>query len=236
MSEAGAAALLAAGAAWLLASPAGRRLALPSEEAPPAGTGGPFRLVVAAAAGMGAWVVLGGTVGVPVGVVVAVVSHRVLASAETPAQRREREAAGRELPHLVDLLAATLQAGSAPMDGLQRVCAALDGPAARRLRPALAHLSLGGSPHDVWTVVAEDPALAPLGRAMLRSHRTGASVVDAVTQLADELEQEAHAGAEDRARRVGVLAAIPLGVCLLPAFLLLGIVPIVASMLGSMVP
>lgn len=226
-------AVFAAGAVWLLVNPA-ESPPRPAQQRVP--TGGVFRGVVAVAAGIGAWVVLGGAFGVSAGVVVAVVSHRVLATAESPTARREREEAVRELPHLVDLLAATLQAGSAPMDGLARVCVALDGAAARRLRPALAHMSLGGSPHDVWTVVAEDEALAPLGRAMLRSHRTGASVVGAVEQLADELEHEAHAGAEDRARRVGVLAAIPLGVCLLPAFLLLGIVPTVASMLASMVP
>ena len=44
------------------------------------------------------------------------------------------------------------------------------------------------------------------------------------------------ARAEDAARRVGVAAAVPLGVCLLPAFLLLGVVPTVASLFGSVAP
>ena len=39
---------------------------------------------------------------------------------------------------------------------------------------------------------------------------------------------------EDRARRVGVQAAVPLGLCLLPAFVLLGIVPWVAGMVGAL--
>ena len=42
--------------------------------------------------------------------------------------------------------------------------------------------------------------------------------------------------AEDAARRVGVAAAIPLGVCLLPAFMLLGVVPTVASLFASVTP
>ena len=33
---------------------------------------------------------------------------------------------------------------------------------------------------------------------------------------------------------VGVKAALPLGLCLLPAFVLLGIVPVVAGMLGTL--
>jgi hypothetical protein len=44
------------------------------------------------------------------------------------------------------------------------------------------------------------------------------------------------ARAEDAARRVGVAAAMPLGVCLLPAFLLLGVVPTVAAMFASVAP
>ena len=41
--------------------------------------------------------------------------------------------------------------------------------------------------------------------------------------------------AQDRARAVGVRAAVPLGVCLLPSFLLLGIVPLAVSLATSIV-
>lgn len=194
------------------------------------------RPVVAAASGVGVWVVLGGTVGVAAGVVAAVVSARVLATAEPPSVRRDRERATRDLPHLVDLFAATLHAGADPADGLAQVAHALPGPAAERLRPVIARAAMGASPGEAWAGIAGDDVLAPLGRALLRSHRTGASVVQAVERLADELEREQQASAEDRARRVGVIAAIPLGVCLLPAFLLIGIVPTVASMLAAIAP
>jgi pilus assembly protein TadC len=53
-------------------------------------------------------------------------------------------------------------------------------------------------------------------------------------RLADDLEREALAAVEDRARAVGVKAAVPLGLCLLPAFLLLGIVPLVASLVTGL--
>jgi hypothetical protein len=39
------------------------------------------------------------------------------------------------------------------------------------------------------------------------------------------------AAAEERARSVGVRAALPLGLCLLPAFVLLAVVPIAAGLL-----
>lgn len=204
--------------------------------APSPGRGLAPRAAVAAAAGCGAWVMVGGPLGWGAAVVVTVGAWRVLAGVEPASQRRAREEASRQLPHLVDLLAATLRSGHAPMAGLAVACAALPGAAAERLRPVLAHASLGGSPLSAWALVADDDVLAPLGRALARSQRTGASVVDAVELLAEELEREANAAAEDRARRVGVVAAIPLGVCLLPAFVLIGIVPTVAVMLASVTP
>lgn len=190
-----------------------------------------LRPLVAVGAGCGAWVVVEGASGVAAGIAASFVAWTVLARAEPSAVRREREAAQRELPHLVDLLAATLHSGSDPIAGLQTVCAALPGAAARRLAPVMAHAHLGAT--DAWRLVAEDEVLEPLGRALARSQRTGASVVETVERLADELEREVAAAAEDRARRVGVAAAVPLGICLLPAFMLLGIAPTVAALLGS---
>ena len=59
-------------------------------------------------------------------------------------------------------------------------------------------------------------------------------MVEAVERLADDLTGAARATVEDRARAVGVKAAVPLGLCLLPAFVLLGIVPLVAGCVGGL--
>ncbi|HEY1134114.1 MAG TPA: type II secretion system F family protein, partial [Nocardioides sp.] len=98
------------------------------------------------------------------------------------------------------------------------------------LAPVAARLALGIDAGAVWTRLATDsPALAPLARVMARSHEAGSVVSSAVAALADDLAQRSRARIEDKARAVGVRAAVPLGLCLLPAFLLLGIVPLVAS-------
>jgi hypothetical protein len=114
------------------------------------------------------------------------------------------------------------------------VVAALPGPATARLAEVLPRLRLGADPVEVWATVTGEPALAALGRTMGRAQVTGAAVVPALERLADELARSARADAEDRARAVGVRAAVPLGLCLLPAFVLLGIVPVVGSLLGSL--
>lgn len=195
-----------------------------------------LRPVVATGAGLAAWGFVGGSFGSVAGTVGALAAWFVLAGAEPTGVRREREEVARELPHLVDLFASTLRAGADPVAGLEAVCRALPGPAAARLAPVIDRGRWGSPPEEVWKSVADDEALAPLARAMVRSESSGASVVDVVERLADELEGEALAAAEDAARRVGVSAAIPLGVCLLPAFLLIGVAPTVAGLLASIAP
>jgi hypothetical protein len=91
-------------------------------------------------------------------------------------------------------------------------------------------IALGVPPADVWGSLAVEPALAPLGRTLARSARTGEPVADALERLGRELAARARAEVEDSARRVGVRAAVPLGLCLLPAFLLIGIVPVVGGL------
>ena len=195
-----------------------------------------LRPLTAVGAGLAAWLVVGGVVGITAGIVAALVARRVLAGAEAPSARRDREEVERTLPHLVDLFASTLRSGADPVAGLARVCAALPGPAAERLLPVVERSRWGAAGVEAWAAVADDEALAPLSRAMVRSQVSGASVVRAVERLAAELERESLARAEDAARRVGVAAAIPLGLCLLPAFMLLGVVPTVASLFGSVTP
>jgi pilus assembly protein TadC len=168
--------------------------------------------------------------------VAAGVAHHLVSRAESPTARREREEVVRTLPQLIALYSSTLRSGAEPVAGLAHVCAALPGPAADRLAPVVERARWGASGGEAWGAVASDEVLAPLARAMVRSQASGASVVQMIDRLADELERESLARAEDAARRVGVAAAIPLGVCLLPAFLLLGVVPTVASLFGSVAP
>lgn len=212
---------------------------LPSEPTLPRQRGSralPVRPLAVVGVALGAWLFVGGPAGVVAGLVAAAVARHLLAGAEPAAARREREEVERTLPHLVSLFAATLRAGAEPVAGLARVCVALPGPTADRLAPVVERSRWGASGAEVWGALTHDEALAPLGRALARSQSSGASVVQAVERLADELERESLARAEDAARRVGVAAAVPLGVCLLPAFLLLGVVPTVGALFGSVAP
>lgn len=139
-----------------------------------------------------------------------------------------------DLPHLVGLVALGVEAGAPVPEAVLRACAAFEEAEFDDLRAAAESLRHGADPASVWGGLAA-PEVAPLARALARSARTGASVVRSLALLADDLAEESRALQEDAARRVGVRAALPLGLCLLPAFLVLGIVPLVAGLASQIV-
>jgi Flp pilus assembly protein TadB len=192
------------------------------------------RLLWAALVGLGGAVFVQGRIGPAAGVIAAVVTWVVIGRAEPADVRRRREEVRRDLPYVVDLFAATLRSGAAPGDGIGLVCAALPGAAAQRLAGIAARLALGLDPVEVWSSLAGDPQLGRLGRALARAQATGAPIVPAVERLADDLARGVRADTEEQARAVGVKAALPLGLCLLPAFILTGIVPLVVALLADL--
>jgi len=204
------------------------------EAQPAAGWLHRHRVLWSVLAGIGAMVFVGGRAAAPAGLVAAAVCWAVIGRAEPADVRRRRDAVRRDLPYVVDLFAATLRAGLAPGDGIALVCVALPGPAAERLGDVASRLALGLDPAQVWSSLADDPHLGRLGRALARAHTSGAPVVAAVERLADDLARSARADTEERARAVGVKAALPLGLCLLPAFVLIGIVPLVVALLATL--
>lgn len=193
-----------------------------------------YRLALAVSASLAGVSFLGGVrQWVVAGVLFAVV-WAAATRAEPPGPRRTREQVVRDLPHVVRLLGISLTSGASVADALDHVAAALPGPASATLTVARARLSLGAPRDQVWAELARQPGFEPLGRALARADSSGAAVADVVARLGDELAQDARLTVEDRARTVGIRAALPLGVCLLPAFLLIGIVPVVVASVDAL--
>jgi Flp pilus assembly protein TadB len=183
---------------------------------------------------VGGWAFVGDPLGVLAGLAVAAISWRVLGRTESPAARRRREQLARELPVGVQLLASCVAAGAAVGPALQVVADALPGPLGDELRRLHHRLELGVDPQVVWRELGSHPQLAALGRTLGRAHESGASVAAAIEALAGELRARARSDVEERARSVDVRAAAPLGACFLPAFLLLGVIPLVVGIFSSM--
>jgi pilus assembly protein TadC len=191
------------------------------------------RLLLSVLASAAGYTLGGPMLGPPAAVAIAVVVWLLAGRSEPASVRRAERQARRDLPHVVHLLGVVLGSGVSVQAALVEVSRALPGPASDHLARAASRLSLGVPAETVWADVAELPGLAPLGRALERAASSGSAVADVVRRLGDDLAREARHEVEDRARRVGVKAALPLGLCLLPAFLLVGIVPVVASALAA---
>ncbi|MGI8612374.1 MAG: type II secretion system F family protein [Nocardioidaceae bacterium] len=170
-----------------------------------------------------------GWTGLGVGLGAAVALHRWLRTATSRAtvQRRERVLA--DLALAVDLLVACLAAGRPPGQALTEVASAVRGPLGDDLRRCASRLDLGTDPAQVWRDLAGDEALAPLGRALARSARTGSSITLALARCSQDVRRDRRAAAVTHARKVGVKASAPLGACFLPAFLVVGILPTVVA-------
>jgi Flp pilus assembly protein TadB len=185
------------------------------------------RILAVASAGSAIWLLEGSGLGACLGAGFSVAMWRWLAGLETRAQRARRSRVAAELPVAADLLAACLSSGCALSDAAVATARALGGPVGEVLERAVVLQSLGGDPSSCWEVVAREPGLEPLGKAVARAVRSGAPMAQVVEALSEDARQRRRAAAETQARAIGVKAAAPVGLCFLPAFLLVGVVPVV---------
>ncbi|MFD5825338.1 type II secretion system F family protein [Lentzea sp. NPDC060358] len=122
-----------------------------------------------------------------------------------------------------DLLAACLRAGLP-------VPTAVQAAGIGELSRVAELLRLGADPVTTWASALDDPATAPLARAARRTARSGAALAGQATDLARRTRAGAVNDAEAAAQRAAVLVAAPLALCFLPAFLCLGVVPVVLGL------
>ncbi|TWP51418.1 type II secretion system F family protein [Lentzea tibetensis] len=122
-----------------------------------------------------------------------------------------------------DLLAACLRAGLPVPTAIR----ATGDPALTRVAELLA---LGADPAQAWASAAENPDTEPLAVAARRTARSGTALAGAVTELACRVRADARDESEARAQRAAVLVAGPLALCFLPAFVCVGVLPVVLGL------
>jgi Flp pilus assembly protein TadB len=226
----------------LLLVPSGRRVpAMPSSRGSSAA--GPSRLPrlprpglrsAAVMGGIAAAVLIGGAGGAVVGLVVAAAAWWGIPRLQSGAERDRRTELARQAPVAVDLLAACLASGASVESSLAATARAVPGAAGDVLATATAALRLGADPLDVWREVGALPELAGLARAAARSAGTGAPLTALLPRVADDLRAGRRADAEAGVRTAAVRLTAPLGLAFLPAFVALGVVPVVASWIGTL--
>ena len=139
------------------------------------------------------------------------------------------------LPLATELLAACLAAGAEPGSAARAVGASVRGPVGEALERAAAELRLGGEPSVVWGRLGELPGADRLARRLETAGSSGVPVVRAFAAEAAEARARRGRAAQAGARRAAVLVAGPLGLCFLPAFLLIGVAPVVLALARELV-
>jgi pilus assembly protein TadC len=150
--------------------------------------------------------------------------------------RRRRRAIDRDVPLLLDVLSLASFAGLPPPTALRRAVSAIDGPLADVLSAALTDVDLGARWRDRLVRVADDAGVRDLGRAialLVRTESIGAGTTEPVAILADDVRAARRAAASEHARKAPVQMLFPLVFLVLPAFLLLTVVPVLVATLGS---
>ena len=147
------------------------------------------------------------------------------------ASRRADAALARELPVGVDLLGVAVGAGCTPFLAVE--VAAQWAPPMHGARVAGPWCGPAGS-DATFAAAVEDlavrrPRLEPLADALLVTDRIGAPVAAALARLAEEERAALRRRAEAHARRVPVRLLFPLVFLVLPAFVLLTVVPGLAA-------
>ena len=191
-------------------------------------------LVASGLAAVGVWLLVGGAAGAILAVACVVVVPRLTRTMESRATRTAREQLERQAPLAADLIAATMSSGATMRAALAAVGAAVGDPTATVVRPVLAAMELGADPPSAWQSVSSSSALAPIRDAIVRSAETGAPLTAVLTRMADDMRRERQVQVEVAARTAGVRAVAPLAACFLPAFVLMGVVPVVASLAGDL--
>ncbi|MEO8425309.1 MAG: type II secretion system F family protein [Actinomycetota bacterium] len=141
-----------------------------------------------------------------------------------------------QIPQLLDLLAAASSAGLSGQLALRRSIDALGGPLAAELVDALDAVDLGARWRDELSAAAERLDLPDLRRtvaALSRTETLGASLADSTAELAASVRVARRAAVTERARTAPVKMLFPLVFLVLPAFLLLTVVPVLLTTVRS---
>jgi tight adherence protein C len=152
------------------------------------------------------------------------------------ARRRRALRVEREVPQLLDLLAAGSTAGLSAEMSLRRAAEALRGPLGEDIRELAHRADLGARWRDELEAYANQTGSVDLRRSVAvlqRTERLGSSLADATRELAASVRHARRSATLERARTAPVKMLFPLVFLILPAFLLLTVVPVLLTTVRS---
>lgn len=230
------AALAAAVAAWLILPPSSSALSRLRPARQAAGRrGGPepmlglaSRMLAGIGTGAMALLVLPGAAGILVAGVAGPATAALLGRLP---RRTDVRILTIELPEALEFLAVCLDAGQ-PVGHAVTAVAKVSPEATRSLLEGVAaQVALGRAGPSAWEDLRGHRVWGRVAADIARAERSGTGLADVLRMHAEDGRRDAGDLAVKEARKVGVRSVVPLMACFLPAFILVGVVPIVAGLL-----
>jgi len=154
------------------------------------------------------------------------------ASSPRRARRAESRNTYREVPQFLDLLAAGSTAGLSAELSFRRAVACLRGSLARALGDVVHAIDLGTPWRQAFATYAAtsgDPDLRRTVAVLARTETLGVPLSEATRELARTVREARRSETLERARTAPVRMLFPLVFLILPAFLLLTVVPVLIT-------
>lgn len=149
--------------------------------------------------------------------------------ARSGSRQAAESAVQRDAPLFLDVVASLLRAGAPVALALERASSLAPAPLVGAVREVAGLVRLGASPAQAWAPL-DHTALRELALLARRSSDSGVRLAEQTSRLAAEMRQQCADRSQAAARRAGVWAMAPLGLCFLPAFFCLGVLPVIIGL------
>lgn len=139
----------------------------------------------------------------------------------------------RQLPEFIDAIVLLLHSGASPAQALIAAPSWLEPPLHHIVNGVAQQISHGNRYSESVTALRGSigPPVFPLVEALLSVDRDGQSIANVLDRLSSESRAQRRRQLDADIRRLPVRLTIPLACCILPSFVLLGVVPMIATAL-----
>jgi tight adherence protein C len=173
------------------------------------------------------------TLGLIVGVLVALVGWRVPSIALARAIKARKESIGRELPDFLDLLATTVQAGLSLNAAMIQATDAATGPLKEELTSTLSEIRLGRSRADALNAMADrvnENSTTTMVTAIVQAEKLGSNLADVLQELSKDSRDRRWMRAEEKAAQLPIKMILPMALFMIPSLYLMIFGPVIAQL------
>ena len=139
----------------------------------------------------------------------------------------------RQLPEFIDAIVLLLHSGASPAQALIAAPSWIEPPLHHIVNGVAQQISHGNRFSESVSALRGSigPPVFPLVEALLSVDRDGQSIANVLDRLSNESRAQRRRQLDADIRRLPVRLTIPLACCILPSFVLLGVVPMIATAL-----